>query len=150
MERRNFTKEQYRTFHPGGSLGKKLFRVSDLMHGGEEVPLVRIGASMTEVLLEMTRGRFGCVGVTNAEGGLVGIFTAGDLSRSIDARLLDRRIDDVMTKTPKTLAPEQLAAEAVAVMNQAKITVLFVVASGDSARRPVGILSMHDCLKAGL
>ncbi len=148
MERRGFTADQYRTLHPGGSLGKALIRVSDVMHTGNEIPLVTENTSMGEALIEMTRCRFGCVGVVDGQGGLVGIFTNGDLSRHMDDTLVRRRIDEVMTRAPKIVGPRQLAAEAVALMNEKKITVLFVVEPDDA--RPAGILSMHDCLQAGL
>jgi len=150
MERRGFTAEQYRTFHPGGSLGRALICVSDIMHTGGEMPLVGEDTAMGETLIAMTAGRFGCVGVLDKQGSLAGVFTNGDLSRHMDPQLLHRKVGEVMTKTPKVVAPWQLAAEAVAVMNEKKITVLFVVESDDAHRRPIGILSMHDCLQAGL
>ena len=114
------------------------------------MPLVAEGATMGESLIAMTGKRFGCVGVVDGKGGLVGIFTDGDLSRRMDRALLDLSIADVMTKAPKIVAPGQLAAEALALMNEKKITVLFVVEKSDRLRRPVGILHMHDCLRAGL
>ncbi len=150
MERRGFTADQYRTLHPGGSLGKALIRVSDIMHTGQDVPLVQESTDMGKALIAMTAGRFGCVGVLDGEGSLVGVFTNGDLSRHMDAELLNRTVGEVMTKAPKVVAPHQLAAEAVALMNEKKITVLFVVEPDDALGRPAGILSMHDCLQAGL
>src|ERR1700678_1196180 len=150
MERRGFTADQYRTLHPGGSLGKALIRVSDIMHKGDEVPLVAEDTLMTEVMIVMTGHRFGCVGVVDKKGSLVGIFTNGDLSRHMDTSLLNRTVGEVMTRAPKIVAPWQLAAEAVAVMNEKKITVLFVVEADAKLNRPTGILSMHDCLQAGL
>jgi arabinose-5-phosphate isomerase len=148
MERRGFTADQYRALHPGGSLGKSLIRVSDLMHGGDEIPLVGEAAPMSEAIGVLERCKFGCVGVVDARGALAGIFTNGDLARHWDVSLFHRRISDVMTRDPKIIGPSQLAAEAVATMNEKKITVLFVVPPGETA--PVGILSMHDCLRAGL
>jgi arabinose-5-phosphate isomerase len=148
MERRGFTADQYRTLHPGGSLGKALIRVSDIMHAGDEIPLVTEDAAMGEALIVMTAHRFGCVGVVDSHGFLTGIFTDGDLARHMDASLFHRKIDEVMTRKPQIVAPWQLAAEALAVMNAKKITVLFVVGPGDA--RPAGILHMHDCLRAGL
>lgn len=150
MERRGFTPDQYRDFHPAGSLGKALVRVGDIMHSGEELPLVGEKAPMGEALISMTAKRFGCVGVVNERGGLVGIFTDGDLARRMDRSLLDLKIADAMTKSPKIIGPAQLAAEALAVMNEKKITVLLVVDPHDKSRKPVGILHMHDCLRAGL
>ena len=150
MERRGFTPDQYRTLHPGGSLGKALIRVSDIMHKGDEIPLVAENTAMGEALIVMTGHRFGCVGVVDKKGSLIGVFTNGDLSRHMDASLLHRTIGEVMTRAPKIVAPWQLAAEAVALMNEKKITVLFVVEEEDKLNRPAGILSMHDCLQAGL
>lgn len=147
MERRGFTADQYRDFHPGGSLGKALIRVSDLMHTGEELPLVREDASMQQVVLTMAACRFGCVGVTDKKGALAGIITDGDLARHMDRDLLDRRPLDVMTRDPKVIAENRLAAEALALMNENKITQLFVL---DQFKRPQGILHMHDCLRAGV
>ena len=150
MERRGFTADQYRTLHPGGSLGKALIRVSDIMHKGDEIPLVAENTAMGEALIVMTGHRFGCVGVVDSKGSLIGVFTNGDLSRHWDASFYHRTIGEVMTRSPKIVAPWQLAAEAVALMNEKKITVLFVVEADDKLNRPTGILSMHDCLQAGL
>jgi arabinose-5-phosphate isomerase len=150
MERRGFTPDQYRDLHPGGSLGKSLIRVCDIMHGGNELPIVREDARMPDVLALMSEKRFGCVGIVDGKGSLVGIFTHGDLSRRVDRNLLDRCAAEVMTGAPKIVAPAQLAAQALAIMNEKQITVLFVVDGDDSLRRPIGILHMHDCLRAGL
>ncbi len=149
MERKGFDADQYRDFHPGGSLGRALIRVSDLMHAGDELPLAREEASMREVLLVMAERRFGCVGIVDADGALKGIITDGDLSRHIDGDdFLGRPARAVMTKNPKIARPEQLAAEALAFMNDHKITRLFVLAAG--GKKPLGILHIHDCLRAGL
>jgi arabinose-5-phosphate isomerase len=149
MERKGFDADQYRDFHPGGSLGRALIRVADLMHTGDELPLAREDASMREVLLVMAERRFGCVGIVDVNGALCGIITDGDLSRHIDGDdFLGRRARMVMTKNPKIARPDQLAAEALAFMNEKKITRLFVLAAGD--RKPAGILHIHDCLRAGL
>lgn len=149
MERKGFDADQYRDFHPGGSLGRALIRVSDLMHDGNELPLAGEDASMRDVLLVMAERRFGCVGILDGSGALVGIITDGDLSRHIDGdNFLDRKARMVMTRNPKIARPGQLAAEALAFMNEKKITRLFVLADGD--KTPVGILHIHDCLRAGL
>ena len=150
MERRGFTPDQYRDLHPGGSLGKALVRVCDIMHAGDDMPLVGPDAPMGEALIAMTSKRLGCVGVVDERQRLIGIFTDGDLLRHMDRQLLSVRIGDVMTKNPKVIAPEKLAAEALAIMNEKKITVLFVVESGKGPSKPIGILHMHDCLQAGL
>jgi arabinose-5-phosphate isomerase len=150
MERRGFSADQYRALHPGGSLGKALIRVSDLMHAGDEIPLALESDSMQQVLIVMAARRFGCVGITDKRGGLVGIITDGDLSRHMSRDLLDRSAGEVMTRGPKIAAPDQLAAEALAFMNDNQITRLFVVSRKDKAKKPVGILHIHDCLRAGL
>ena len=149
MERKGFSADQYRDLHPGGSLGRALIRVSDLMHAGDDVPLAREDATMREVLLIMSEKRFGCVGIVKDDGALAGIITDGDLSRHIDGdNFLGRPARQVMTKNPKIAHPDQLAAEALAFMNEKKITRLFVLPEG--CRQPVGILHIHDCLRAGL
>ena len=150
MERRGFSTDQYRDLHPAGALGRALIRVSDIMHK-DNMPLVRPDTIMRDVLITMTSGGFGVAGVTEADGTLVGIITDGDLRRHMERELVDRRARDVMTPTPKTVAPDMLAAEALAVMNgpKRKVTCLFVVDAEQSAK-PIGILHVHDCLRAGL
>ena len=151
MERKGFSADQYRDLHPGGSLGRALIRVSDLMHGKDELPLASQDASMREVLLVMAERRFGCVGLVDDAGGLAGIITDGDLSRHIDGDgFLSRKASGIMTHNPKIARPGQLAAEALAFMNEHKITRLFVLDEADVARKPVGILHIHDCLRAGI
>ena len=147
LEARGFTPEDFAMSHPGGSLGKALIRVGDLMHTGEDMPLVGEDASMQQVVLTMATRRFGCVGITDKKGALAGIITDGDLARHMDRDLLDRKPLDVMTRNPKVIAADRLAAEALALMNEKKITQLFVL---DTSRHPQGILHMHDCLRAGV
>ncbi|WP_306006543.1 KpsF/GutQ family sugar-phosphate isomerase [Aquicoccus porphyridii] len=148
MEHRAFTPEHFREFHPGGKLGARLSRVRDLMHAGAALPLVTGETPMTDALLEISSKGFGVVGVTDAGGLLDGIITDGDLRRHM-AGLLDHKAGDVMTRTPRTIAPEALAEEAVAVMNAAKITCLFVTDAGNGGR-PLGLIHIHDCLRIGL
>jgi len=150
MERRGFSADQYRDFHPGGSLGRALIRVSDLMHRAGELPLVEEGASMRQALAAMEKCRFGCVGLTDKKGALVGIITDGDLRRNWDRDLRNSKASDVMTRSPKVARSNQLAAEAIAFMNEKKITQLFVLDPKDKGKKPVGILHIHDCLRAGL
>ena len=150
MERRGFSADQYRDFHPGGSLGRALIRVSDLMHSAGELPLVEEGASMRQALTAMEKCRFGCVGLTDKKGALVGIITDGDLRRNWDRDLRNSKASDVMTRSPKVARSNQLAAEAIAFMNEKKITQLFVLDPKDKGKKPVGILHIHDCLRAGL
>jgi arabinose-5-phosphate isomerase len=153
MERRGFSADQYRDFHPGGSLGKKLIRVSDIMHKGKEVPLVTEETSMKDVLIAMTaagQGFAGVVGIVDGKGSLAGIITDGDLRRHMERGLLDRIARDVMSRNPKTVPPSMLAAEALAIMNEKGIARLFVVEPADKKRQPQGIIFMYDCLRAGL
>ena len=148
MEHRAFTPEDFRSFHPGGQLGAQLASVGDLMHGAEDLPLVKPETMMTEALLVITHKGFGVAGVTDADGQLIGIITDGDLRRNMD-RLLEQKAADVMTPTPKTISTEALAGEALGQMNDRKITTLFVV-EPKNPTRPIGILHLHDCLRAGL
>jgi arabinose-5-phosphate isomerase len=148
MERKGFSPDQYRDFHPGGSLGRALIRVSDLMHSGDEIPLAREDAPMHDVLLAIASGRQGCVGIVNGAGALVGIVTDGDVRRHFEDGAAKRKASDVMTRGPKTARPDQLAAEALALMTEKKITQLFVLADGVAA--PLGVLHIHDCLRAGI
>jgi arabinose-5-phosphate isomerase len=145
LERRGFTASDFRVFHPGGKLGAMLRTVGDLMHGAEELPLVGEDAAMPDALLIMSEKRFGAVGVIDHGGRLKGLITDGDLRRHMDG-LLTHAAGQVMTQAPLTIAPGALAAEALKIMNERRITVLFVVESD----RPVGILHVHDLLRAGV
>jgi arabinose-5-phosphate isomerase len=148
MERKGFTSDQYRDFHPGGSLGRALIRVSDLMHAGDEIPLAQDTTPMREVLLAIASGRLGCVGIVDEQGALVGIVTDGDVRRHFEDGIEGLKAVDVMTANPKTAQPRQLAAEALALMTEKKITQLFVLDEG--AAIPLGVIHIHDCLRAGL
>lgn len=146
MEHRQFTPENFRIFHPGGKLGARLSRVESLMHA--DMPLVRHDTAMSEALLIISAKGFGVVGVTDNEGYLCGIVTDGDLRRHMDG-LLSLTAGQVMTANPRTIGPNALAEKAVAVMNDKKITCLFVV-DPEGSCAPVGIIHIHDCLRAGL
>jgi arabinose-5-phosphate isomerase len=146
LERRGFTTEDFQVLHPGGKLGQGLLRVDDIMHVGDDLPLTQPDAAMTDVVLTMTNKRFGCAGVVDAAGHLAGIVTDGDLRRHIAADMRAATAGEIMTKSPKTIRLGALAAEALGTMNDNNITVLFVVDNG----APVGILHMHDCLRAGI
>ena len=148
MEYRQFTPEQFRQFHPGGKLGAQLSKVRDLMHTGEELPLVPLDMEMGDTLIVMSQKGFGVVGVTNDSGLLAGIITDGDLRRNMSG-LLDKTAGDVMTRDPKTIPPEALAEKAVALMDRLKITCLFVT-DPEGPRIARGILTIHDCLRAGV
>lgn len=148
LTRRGFGPAEFHDFHPGGRLGHRLRRVGELMHTGEDLPLVAPHARMADAILTMTDKRFGCVGVVDAAGRLVGIVTDGDLRRAMGPDLLDRSVAELMTPDPRRIGPDALAAEALHAMNAPPrpITTLFVV----SAERPVGILHVHDLLRAGV
>ncbi|NGM51940.1 KpsF/GutQ family sugar-phosphate isomerase [Caulobacter sp. 602-2] len=145
LESRGFTASDFRVFHPGGKLGAVLRTVADLMHGQDELPLIGQGAPMSEALLVMSQKRFGAVGVVDGAGALVGLITDGDLRRHMDG-LMGHAAGEVMTKGPLVIGPHALAAEALKVMNERRITVLFVVEGGS----PVGVLHVHDLLRAGV
>ena len=148
LTRRGFDAADFRRFHPGGRLGARLTRVRDLMHDGAALPLAAPGLPMHQALLTMTEKRFGCLGVTDAEGALIGIVTDGDLRRHMGPDLLARPVAEIMTGAPRHIGPDALAGEALALMNAPArpITTLFVL---DAARRPIGILHIHDLLRAG-
>jgi arabinose-5-phosphate isomerase len=155
MERRGFQEDDYRALHPGGALGRKLVRVVDIMHAGNELPLVDQGTVMSNVLLEITSKRFGCAGVTNGEGGLIGVITDGDLRRHMQGDLLKRSAREVMTANPRLVRSGALGGEALRLMNQhdKPVTCLFVVADEDVGKatpKPVGIVHVHDCLRSGV
>jgi arabinose-5-phosphate isomerase len=147
LERKGFSTDDYRMLHPGGQLGKQLLRVADIMHDGDAVPLVAAGTRMAEAILVMTAKSFGCVGVTDAAGKLIGVVTDGDLRRHMGDGLLRSTVDAVLSARPKTIRPKALAAEALGLMNGQSITSLFAV---DAGGKPLGILHIHDCLRAGI
>ena len=147
LERKGFSTADFQRLHPGGQIGRQLLTVRDIMHGGDAMPLVALGTGMADAILVMTAKTFGCVGVTDATRKLVGIITDGDLRRHMGDTLLRSSVEKVMTKQPKTIRPQALAAEALGVMNQQSITSLFAV---DAERRPLGIVRIHDCLRAGI
>ena len=146
LEVRGFTAADFRTFHPGGKLGAVLTQARDVMHTGAALPLARTGTPMASVVLEMTAKGFGCCGIVDAAGRLVGMVTDGDLRRHMGSDLLSRTVDEVMNRNPKTVRPDQFASEIIEVLNRTKITAMFAVEDG----RPVGVLHVHDLLRAGV
>ncbi|MBL6929324.1 MAG: KpsF/GutQ family sugar-phosphate isomerase [Rhodospirillales bacterium] len=146
LERKGFSAEDFHALHPGGKLGSRLLKVSDLMHDGDELPLASADVTMADALIVMTAKSFGCVGIVDEAGALLGIVTDGDLRRHMSADLIGRRAADVMTVGPTTIRPDALASEAVQIMNSRAITNLFVMRDAV----PVGILHIHDCLRAGV
>jgi arabinose-5-phosphate isomerase len=145
LESHGFTALDFGMLHPGGKLGALLKTVSDFMHTGEAVPLAPLGTAMSDAILQMSAKGFGCVGIVDAKGALVGIITDGDLRRHMRNDLLDARVDDVMTKAPKTVRPDQLISETLDILNSMKVTALFAVDAG----KPVGVIHVHDLLRAG-
>ena len=146
LEAKGFTAHDFKTFHPGGSLGASLKYVADVMHSKESLPLVSEDAPMSEALVVMTAKSFGCLGVVDGKGKLVGIITDGDLRRHMGKELLAARTDGIMTRDPKTIEPGMLASAALEVLNASRITALFVVEKG----KPIGIVHVHDLLRAGI
>ncbi len=146
LEQKGFSRADFGVFHPGGKLGSQFTRVSALMHAGDELPLVAADAPMQQVLLTMTAKRFGCAGVVDTAGAMVGIVTDGDLRRHMGTDLMQLTAAQVMTAHPVTITPTMLAAEALGIMNSKSITCLFALTEG----KPVGILHIHDCLRAGV
>ncbi len=149
LERKGFSHDDFRVLHPGGRLGKSLIRVADIMASGEDLPLAAPERPMSEVIIEMTEKSKGCVGIVDQAGRLMGIITDGDLRRHMKDGLLDRSAAEVMTAAPRTIGPHALASEALGRMTRGepnKVTALFVVEKG----RPVGLIHIHDCLRAGV
>lgn len=146
LEERGFADEDFGVFHPGGKLGAQFVQVRALMHDGDELPLISQDKNMGDALLTITGKKFGCAGALNANGELVGIVTDGDIRRHIGADFMEKTVANVMTKAPQTIRPQALAAEALNVMNSKRITCLFVCEDA----KPVGILHIHDLLRAGV
>jgi arabinose-5-phosphate isomerase len=145
LEGRGFTALEFANFHPGGKLGAMLKHTSDFMHTGDTVPLKPLGTRMSEALVEMSAKGFGCVAIVDARGHIAGIITDGDLRRHMRPDLMNALVDDVMTSNPKTIASNSLASEALKLMSS-KISTLIVT----DAEKPVGIIHLHDLLRAGV
>ena len=145
LEARGFTADHFRTFHPGGQLGANLTHVGEIMHGGDEMPVVPLGTKMPEAVMMLARKRFGCVCVTDGEGRLVGIVTDGDLARNLHRNMSELAVQDIMTRQPKTVKPQTLAGAAMGLLNDHHISALIVV-EGDL---PVGVVHFHDLLRIG-
>lgn len=146
LEAKGFTPQEFKAFHPGGSLGASLKYVSDVMHKGDRIPIARDNEPMSGALVIMTQKSLGCLGIVDAKGKLIGIVTDGDLRRHMGENLIRRRTVDVMTRAPKTVKPGMLASAALELINASRITALFVVDRG----KPVGVLHVHDLLRAGI
>jgi arabinose-5-phosphate isomerase len=146
LETKGFSAHDFKVFHPGGKLGASLKYVSDLMHSGEAMPLVPDTALMSEAIVAISAKSLGCVGVTDANGRLVGMITDGDLRRHMRADLMQVPVTAIMTRGPNTLSRHVLASKALEQFNARKRTQMFIVED----ERPVGILHVHDLLRAGV
>jgi arabinose-5-phosphate isomerase len=146
LEGRGFTASDFKVFHPGGKLGAKLRLVREIMHTGAEMPLVPLATGMSDALVTMTARSFGCLGVVAEDGRLAGIITDGDLRRHMSPELLTRNAGQIMTRGPRTVSSGTLLSEALQIINEQRITALFVVDDG----KPAGIVHVHDLLRAGV
>lgn len=151
LKRKGFSAQDFGVYHPGGKLGQQLMKTSEIMHVGAELPLVTKDTTMQKALDMMTDKGFGCVGIIDEQGILLGMITDGDIRRHLADGFLDRSVLDIMTENPQTITPDTLVGAAVGIMNNVtgafrKITVLFVT---DESGKPVGLLHLHDCLRAG-
>ncbi|MGE0055496.1 MAG: SIS domain-containing protein [Hyphomicrobium sp.] len=146
LEAKGFTAHDFKIFHPGGSLGANLKHVSDIMHKADKLPLTGPNEMMSTAVLTMTAKSFGCLGIIDGKGRLVGVITDGDLRRHIDTDMRKARTGDIMTRKPKSVRPNMLASAALEFMNASCITSLFVV----DKSKPVGIIHVHDLLRAGV
>lgn len=145
LESRGFTATDFKTYHPGGSLGANLQFVRDLMHQGEALPLVSRETRMSDVIVIMSQKGFGCVGVIDEAGKLIGMVTDGDLRRNLSDDLLTQSVENIMTENPKCLSPDIMVPAAIEILNSSSITAIFIVVE----EKPVGILHMHDFLRIG-
>jgi len=143
MISKKFTKKNFYSYHPGGQLGKKLLLVKNVMHTGKKLPLIKENVLMTKAIIEMTKKRFGCLGVISKTNKLVGIITDGDLRRHMGNGILEKKTSYIMTKKPKTVDQDIFAIEALDIMEKNKITQVFVTKNN----KPIGILHIHDCIE---
>ncbi|TCT31102.1 KpsF/GutQ family sugar-phosphate isomerase [Martelella mediterranea] len=146
LEARGFSESDFKIYHPGGKLGALLSHVADIMHVGQSLPLVRSGTPLPEAVMELSMKRFGCVGVLDDNGRLAGIVTDGDLARNLSQDLSTLKVDDIMTKAPKTVKGGMLVSGALALIHEHNISALMVV---DDDNHPVGIVHFHDFLRIG-
>ena len=143
LKKNKFTKKDFGTLHPGGKIGKSLLEVKTVMNSGKKIPLIDVNKKMSSAILEMSSKGYGCVGVISNEKYLVGIITDGDLRRNMENNLLEKYVEDVMNKNPKTLTKNTLIVDAIKKMQNESITNLFVT----DEKKPIGIIHIHDILK---
>jgi arabinose-5-phosphate isomerase len=147
LELKGFTANDFRSFHPGGKLGARIKHARDLMHVGDEVPLAKKGTALPAAIITMTEKTFGCVGVVDSTGKLTGLITDGDLRRHMNKNLATLKVEDIMTRNPKTISGDLLSGEVIELINDKRITTVFVV---DATGKPEGLIHIHDLLKAGV
>ena len=145
-ENKKFSKNMFGDFHPGGNIGTKFIKVKDIMHTKKTIPLTLANTNMKEVIVKITNKKFGCIGVVNKENSLIGIITDGDLRRKMKKNLLNKKASDVMSKKPKTVIANTFVSEALKIINDHKITSLFIIKSLKE-KKPIGIIHLHDCLR---
>lgn len=145
-KRGGFTPDHFRTFHPGGQLGANLTRISEIMRVGDQIPLVRLGTKMPEAVMTLSQKKVGCVCVVDEEGKLAGIVTDGDLARNLHRNLADTTVDEVMTRSPKTVGPRMMASAAIGILNDNNISALVVTED----EKPLGVVHFHDLLRIGV
>lgn len=145
LEAKGFTSDDFRDFHPGGKLGATLTHLSEIMRTGDDMPAVPLGTKMPDAVMTLSKGKVGCVCILDGEGGLAGIITDGDLARNLHRNLRDIAVEEIMTRSPKTVDPDMSAGAAIAYLNENKIGALVVVDEG----RPVGLVHFHDLLRIG-
>ena len=146
MISKKFTKKDFYSYHPGGQLGKKLLLVKNIMHSGKKLPLIKENVPMSTAIIEMTKKRFGCLGVVSKTNTLIGIITDGDLRRHMGNSILEKKTTSIMTKKPKTVNKDIFASEALDIMKKSKITQVFITENN----KPIGILHIHDCIELEL
>lgn len=146
LEDRGFSADDFGIYHPGGSLGSALIRVEEVMHLDGAIPIVKTNTPMPEAVMELSKKRFGCVGVVDDAGKLAGILTDGDLARNLDKNLQSLSVNDLMTSNPKTIAPSALVTTALGLLNEFNISALIVT---DEDNTPKGIIHLHDLLRIG-
>ena len=143
IKKKGFKKSHFGNFHPGGILGKDLVSIAEVMHKDKKLPLTYPNEKMSKILIQMTKKSFGGIGVINKKGSLIGIITDGDLRRSMDNKIINKTASDVMTKKPSTIDISTLVGEAISLMNNKKITSIFVC----KKNKPIGIVHIHDLLR---
>ena len=143
IKMKGFKKSYFGSFHPAGTLGRDLIKVSDIMHVKNSLPLIEMNKKMSEALIKMTKKSFGCLGIINKKKNLIGIITDGDLRRNMDKNIINKKTSEIMTKNPTTANNETLVGEAIRIMNEKKITSLFIC----NKNKPIGIVHIHDLLR---